>query len=246
MAKPFLSVILPTLNNARTLPLALIDIDHHLAQANMSGEIIVVDDASTDASPEIARRFRMLLGNIRLLSSSRRKGLGAAAREGLRAASGKWRVVLSPTNASSIVEFHKALPYLQRGVDVAVGSRVVPRARIRPLLRVRDGLFRMLHNFLMQAILVPGVRDTESGWYCFSEAAAERVFAYAKVDSAGWAAEALALARRLNFGIKEFPIFWSNSARRRLDYQHYIEALIDAVRVRWMLFRNAYQLTAKE
>lgn len=243
MAKPFLSVILPTLNNARTLPLALIDIDHHLAQANMSGEIIVVDDASTDASPEIARRFRMLLGNIRLLSSPHRKGVGAAAREGLRAASGKWRVVMSPTHAASIVEFHKALPYLQRGFDVAVGSRILPRARIRPLLRVRDSLFRMLHNFLMQAILTPRVWDTESGWYCFSEAAAERLATHAKVDSAGWAAEAIALARRMNFSVKEFPIFWSNDAPRRFDYQHYIEALIDAVRVRWMLFRNTYQLT---
>lgn len=242
MSKPFLSVILPTFNNARTLPLTLIDIDHHLAQANMSGEIIVVDDASTDASAEIARRFRMLLGNIRLFSSPHRKGLGAAVHEGLRAANGKWRVVLYPTNAASIVEFHKVFPYLQRGVDVAVGSRVIMRARIRPLLRVRDGLFRMLHNFLMQAILIPGVRDTESGWYCFSEAAAKRVSECAKIDSAGWVAEAIALARKMGFRVKEFPIFWSNHTPKRFDYQHYIEALIDAVRVRWMLFRNMYQL----
>ncbi len=246
MSKPFISVIIPTLNNARTLPLALIDIDHHLTQANMQFEVIVADDASTDATAEIVRRFRMLLGNIRLLTAHTRKGLGAAVREGMRAATGKWRVVLYPADAASVVEFHKAFPYLQRGFDIAVGSRAVARARVRPLLRVRDSLFRLLHNFLMQVILTPRVWDTESGWYCFSESAAERVFPLMRVDSAGWVGEAIALGARLGHRTHEFPIFWSNDNPRHFDYHRYIESLIDAVRVRWMLFRDTYQLSIKE
>lgn len=245
MAKPFLSVIIPTLNNARTLPLALIDIDHHLAQSDAPAEIIVVDDGSTDATQEIARRFRMLLGNIRLMTAPKRKGLGAAVREGMLAAQGKWRVVLYPTNASSIVEFHKVFPYLERGHDIAVGSRALMRSRIRPLLRIRYSLFRMLHNFLMQAILVPGVWDTESGWYCFSENAAARIFPMMQVVSDGWVGEAIALGSRLGHRVHEFPIFWSNNTPQRFDYQRYIESLLDAVRVRWMLFRNTYQLLKK-
>ena len=67
MSKPFLTVIIPTSNNARTLPLALIDVDHHLSRMEVLTEIIIVDDHSTDATAEIARRFRMLLGNIRLM-----------------------------------------------------------------------------------------------------------------------------------------------------------------------------------
>ncbi|MBI2406098.1 MAG: glycosyltransferase [Candidatus Harrisonbacteria bacterium] len=241
MSKPFISVIIPTFNNARTLPLALIDADHHLSRMEVPTEIIIVDDHSTDATAEIARRFRMLLGNIRLMVAPQSRGIGAGVREGMLAAEGRWRVVIPPTNAVSVVEFHKAFPYLERGADIAIGSRALMRSRVRPALRIHERLFRIVHNFLMQAILVPGVRDTESGWCCVSARAAEQIFKATRVDSAGWTGEMLALARTLGYHEHEFPVFFANE-RRGFSYAHYIESFLDALRVRWMLSRKTYQL----
>lgn len=252
MAKPYLSVIIPTSNSARTLPLTLIDIDHHLTKDDLTYEVLVVDDASSDATPEVVRRFSLLMKNIRLVelapkqlnSNSRpqKRGIGAAVREGMVQARGSWRIVLYPANAVSVEEFHKAFPYLRSGYDVVFGSRSLMRSRVMPHLRFSQTLFRMLHNLLLQLIVVPRVWDTESGWYCFSETAAEQIFFLNKVDTAGWAVEALALARKLGFTFKEFPIYWVNTRPKQFDYRLYMESLVDALRVRWMLWSDAYKL----
>ena len=54
MTRPKLSVILPNYNHSRYLPLCLQSI---LDQSWPADEIIVVDDASTDHTAEIARLF---------------------------------------------------------------------------------------------------------------------------------------------------------------------------------------------
>ncbi|MEK7566115.1 MAG: glycosyltransferase, partial [Patescibacteria group bacterium] len=62
--KPYLSVIIPAYNEAKRLPLTLIDVNKHLSKADFSAiggsasggdyEIIVVDNNSKDATREVA------------------------------------------------------------------------------------------------------------------------------------------------------------------------------------------------
>jgi len=65
MEKPYLSVIIPAYNEAKRLPLTLIDIDKHLKNSDFSYEIIVVNDGSKDATLEIAQRFSHLIKNLK-------------------------------------------------------------------------------------------------------------------------------------------------------------------------------------
>ena len=74
--KPYFSVIIPAYNEAKRLPLTLIDIDRHLRGANYSYEIIVVDNNSTDATAEVVERFSHLIKNLKLLNC---KALGKGA-----------------------------------------------------------------------------------------------------------------------------------------------------------------------
>ncbi|HUP91360.1 MAG TPA: glycosyltransferase [Solimonas sp.] len=82
---PAISVILPTFNRAATLQRA---IDSVLVQSFRDFELIVVDDASTDATPA-------LLGSIgdarlRVLRLPHNRGAAGARNQGIRAASGGW------------------------------------------------------------------------------------------------------------------------------------------------------------
>jgi len=65
--KPFLSVVIPAYNEAKRLPLTLIDIDKHLQKASFVYEIIVVDNNSKDATKEIAQRFTSIIKNLRVI-----------------------------------------------------------------------------------------------------------------------------------------------------------------------------------
>ena len=77
-----ISVIIPAYNAERYLPEA---IDSVLAQTCPAGEIIVVDDGSSDGTPRLAERYR---AGVRWLSQEN-QGSGAARNRGIEAARGE-------------------------------------------------------------------------------------------------------------------------------------------------------------
>jgi glycosyltransferase involved in cell wall biosynthesis len=86
-AVPLVSVIIPTYNRAALLPEAL---DSVYAQEGagdiFATEVIVVDDASTDATPEVVRRYP----GVRYLRLETNRGVAAARNAGLRASTGQY------------------------------------------------------------------------------------------------------------------------------------------------------------
>jgi len=77
------SVVIPAYNAAPTLADALASV---AAQTARPAEIIVVDDASTDGTAVIARRFE----GVSLISLATRRGAAAARNAGVRSASSPW------------------------------------------------------------------------------------------------------------------------------------------------------------
>lgn len=84
MKAPRFSVIIPSYNSAGTLARA---IDSVLAQSEPAFEIIVVDDASSDATPQVARAYGE---RIRYLRREQNAGVSAARNFGAEQATGDW------------------------------------------------------------------------------------------------------------------------------------------------------------
>ena len=83
---PLISVIIPCFNQAMYLGEA---IESVLAQTHRNFEIVVIDDGSTDATPDVARRYTQ----VRYIKQTNR-GLAAARNEGTRASRGGYVVFL--------------------------------------------------------------------------------------------------------------------------------------------------------
>jgi glycosyltransferase involved in cell wall biosynthesis len=81
-----LSVVLPNYNHAQYLPRAL---DALLSHGQPPGEIIVVDDCSTDGSWDIVERYSTRHRSIRLLTNERNVGVIATLSRGLNEARGQ-------------------------------------------------------------------------------------------------------------------------------------------------------------
>lgn len=79
-----ISVVIPAFNVERWLPSA---IDSALEQSLRPVEVIVVDDGSTDHTPEVARRYGK---RVKLLKQPTNGGLAAARNAGAGAAKGEW------------------------------------------------------------------------------------------------------------------------------------------------------------
>lgn len=242
MAKPYLSVIIPAHNEAKRLPLTLIDVDKHLSQQEYSYEIIVVNDGSTDATAEIVRRFSLLIENLKLIDMPENQGKGAAVRQGMLSAKGNWRIFMDADNSTSISEFQKMIPYFRENYEVIIGSRAIKGAKLRPPQPIHRQILGKLGNFFIQIFLLRGIWDSQCGFKCFSEQAAERIFALTRINRWGFDIEALALAKTLGYKIKELPIFWANNPHSQVKAFAYLQVLWETIKIWWWLKKNKYNL----
>jgi dolichyl-phosphate beta-glucosyltransferase len=147
-------------------------------------------------------------------------------------------------NSTSIVEFNKMIPYLDEGFEVVIGSRAVKGSKLNPPQNIFKQLAGKLGNLFLQIILLRGIWDSQCGFKCFSEEASRRIFSISRIDRWGFDAEVLALARALGYQIKEMPIHWINDDRSHVRLSSYFEVLLDALKVRWRLWRKSYDLSA--
>lgn len=95
---PKVTVILPAYNEAAAIPHVLPEL---LKTLSSDSEIIVVDDGSSDCTADIASTYR-----CRVIRHTQNQGKGAAVRTGLRAARGKFIVLMDADNtypAKSVV-----------------------------------------------------------------------------------------------------------------------------------------------
>jgi hypothetical protein len=113
---PTVSVVVPTLNEARNLPYALRRLPECVT------EVIVVDGRSVDDTVEVARNLR---ADVRVVREER-KGKGAALQCGFAAARGDIIVMLDADGSADAGEIERFVDVLLAGADFAKGSRFLP------------------------------------------------------------------------------------------------------------------------
>ncbi|MFY1632111.1 glycosyltransferase [Solwaraspora sp. WMMB335] len=109
--QPQVSVVIPAYNSARTLAACLAAV---YAQSHPPAEVIVADDASTDATREIAGEFP-----VRLLTTPVNRGPAAARNRGIRASTGEVVFFVDADCAPSSTAIATALRILAQTPDVA-------------------------------------------------------------------------------------------------------------------------------
>ena len=118
LAQPKVSVIIPTLNEAKNLPHVFGELEKQIAKNNVH-EIVLVDGFSTDDTIAVARRLRP---DIRVVTQTRR-GKGNALRHGFDAATGDIIVMLDADGSADPAEIPAYVEALTSGADFAKGSR---------------------------------------------------------------------------------------------------------------------------
>jgi dolichyl-phosphate beta-glucosyltransferase len=214
-ATPCLSVVIPAFNEEQRLGPTVLQLARFLDRRAGRWEILVVDDGSTDGTAALCRE---LAGRVplRLIATHPNRGKGHAVRVGMLAAQGAVRVLCDADGSTPAHQLPRLLDPIQGGrAAVAIGSRYVAGASPSRQPWWRRAWSRLC-NLVVQAVLVPGVRDTQCGFKAFSADAARELFARATVD--GWAfdVEVLALARQLGFAIVEVGVQWTDDGRSRV------------------------------
>jgi dolichyl-phosphate beta-glucosyltransferase len=240
-----LSIVIPAYNEAERLPPTLDALHRFLAAGDRTWEIVVVDDGSTDDTAGLVERLAATVPHLRLIRSTPNRGKGSAVRIGMLAAGGAIRVMYDADGSMPPGELPRLVERIRpEEVDVAIGSRYVDGAAVAPQPLYRR-LWSRLCNRVVQRTLVPGVRDTQCGFKAFTAAAAQDLFARARVD--GWAfdLEILALARHRCYGLAEVGVAWHDDRRSKINPLRDLWKVIrEAVTIRRNLRRGVYRQLA--
>lgn len=241
--KPHLSIIIPARNEAKRLPLTLMDMKKHLETVDFPYEVIVVDSASTDSMVDIVLRFEHLWEELRLVRC-KVKGKGLAVQKGMAEAKGDFRAFTDADNSISTDQIINALHYCEQGYDVVIGSRDIEGAkRTQPWYRKLPG---KMGNLFIQVMVLPGFKDTQCPLKIFSERAAQDIFPLIKIKHWGFDVEVLSLAKKMGYKIKEVPANFINDLNSRMGIMPYIKVLWEVCKIRWWLWTNAYKIKSKK
>lgn len=106
---PEISVLLPVRDGARTLPLAMLSV---LEQSFRDFELLLLDDGSADASPDIALRFGD--ARVRVLRDGMKRGLAARLNQGIDAAAGRYIARMDADDVCFPQRFARQMEHLER------------------------------------------------------------------------------------------------------------------------------------
>src|ERR1044072_1117161 len=112
-----LSVVMPCLNEAETLPTCIKKAKNALKQLGIHGEIVIADNGSSDGSPEIAANL-----DARVIHVAE-KGYGSALRGGIKAARGKYIIMGDADDSYDFTNLRPFLDKLRAGYELVMGNR---------------------------------------------------------------------------------------------------------------------------
>ena len=206
--QPELSIVMPCLNESRTLAACIKKAQLFLEAYDVSGEVIIADNGSTDGSIEIAQNLK-----ARVVTVSA-PGYGAALAAGIEAADGKY-VIMGDSDES--YDFSALFPFVEKlraGYDLVMGNRF--KGGIAP------GAMPLMHRYFGNPFLTAVGRlffsCKECGdFYCGLRAFRKEAVRELKLQSHGmeFALEMVVKAQMHGLRITEVPITLAPDGRGR-------------------------------
>lgn len=164
-----LSIVIPAYNEAPTIHRILDRIRAVELTAGLEKEVIVVDDCSTDHTPEAVRRYMEAYPelNVRLLKHEANRGKGAALHTGIRQAGGDYLIIQDADLEYDPRDYNLLLrPMLDGFADVVYGSRFMG-GRPHRILFFWHSIGNKFLTFLSNAFTNLNLTDMETCYKLF-------------------------------------------------------------------------------
>jgi len=133
------SIVMPCLNEAETLSTCIQKAQHSLEQNNVTGEIIIADNGSTDGSQDIATQLGARVIDVQA------RGYGNALMGGIAAARGKYVIMGDADDSYDFASLGPFIRKLREGYDLVMGNRF--------LGGIKPGAMPPLHRYLGNPVL---------------------------------------------------------------------------------------------
>lgn len=164
-------VMLPAYNEMASLPALLSGLEVMFLESRLEGDVVVVNDGSTDRTPDIVRDYKGPM-RLHLVDLQPNRGLAGALRAGLSEAVKNSRpqdiiVTMDADNSHPPGLIPRMVSLVREGNDVVIASRYRTGSQIRGLTAFRK-LLSYGASILFRTIApIPGVRDYTCGFRAY-------------------------------------------------------------------------------
>ena len=224
-----LSIVIPVFNERDNLEPLLREIAASLSGLEVSYEVLMIDDGSTDGSDEALRRLRDVYPALRVVRFARNAGQTAAMDAGFRRARGDVIVTLDADLQNDPVDIPRLLRELA-GWDAIVGVRQVRRDSF--VRRVSSRVANYVRNRLSDET----ISDTGCSLKAYRREALSRLVLYD-----GMHRFLPTLLKMEGFRVRELPVGHRPRAHGRSKYgisNRLVPSFLDLLAVRWMKKRR--------
>jgi glycosyltransferase involved in cell wall biosynthesis len=191
------SVVIPCLNEEENIVAVVTQAREAIAEAGITGEVVVADNNSTDRSAELATQAGARVVHVPT------RGYGAAYMGGFSAAKGKYIVM---GDADLTYDFHEIPNFVREldgGADLVMGNR---------MNNIQPGAMPWLHQYVGNPLLSgflnllfrTGVRDAHCGMRAVRRSALPAMDL--RTPGMEFASEMVIRASKANLDIREFDI----------------------------------------
>ena len=218
MPNPALSIVIPAYNESARIENALERVMQCVEERGWDAEVLVVDDGSRDATPEIVHGWMERYPRLHLIQNNGNRGKGYSVRNGLLQAAGDIVMFTDADLSAPMEEAERLFAAIADGADVAIGSRWMDRTRQtihQPLYR---RFFGRCFNWVTRTVMGLPFKDTQCGFKAFRRPAAQVIFRLQRIERWGFDPEILFIARKLGYEVREVPVTWGHDERSRMSY----------------------------
>jgi len=223
-----LSIVIPAYDESKKIARDIAEAAGFLEAHDFTGQIIVVDDGSTDNTADTAKNVgavrepSVLPTNVQLnvIRYEEHRGKGYAVRTGMKQSKGQYVMF---ADSGSCVPYEDTLRGLQLlksdKCDIAHGSRKMRGCHIEKTQSFyRRICSRMFHWFVIHDMKIPAeFTDTQCGFKMYKGDVARHLYGEAITDGFTFDIEIIMRAQKEGYRIKEFPIDWTCDRDSRLS-----------------------------
>lgn len=192
-----LSIVMPCLNEAETIESCITKALHFLKENNISGEVVIGDNGSTDGSQKLALALGARVVDVK------EKGYGSASRGAIEAAQGKYVITADTDDSHDLENLMPFVKKLREGYDLVMGNRF----KGEKIENSMPFLHRYLGNPVLSFIGNLFFKTKINDFHCGLRGINKKAYQTLDLKSTGmeFASEIVVKASMLNLKITEVP-----------------------------------------
>jgi dolichol-phosphate mannosyltransferase len=234
-------IVIPTWNEGENIESLLSSIRKVMKSLKIDYEVVIVDDNSPDGTADIAMKFNERYGHVKVIRRSSKAGLGSAIREGLKYAISDKSTLYIVTMDADLSHSPEEIPRLLNEAataDVVQGSRYVKGGKIEGW-EVHRRIISWSANTIVRLFFYTGIKDHTSGFRVYTPKVVHVLVNETFSRGYEWLIEALLVARKHRFIVKEVPITFINrkKGKSKLELMEILKwfnfILCHALKSRW-------------